>query len=160
MSIPKSVKSIGTQSSWNPDVIYGYSGSEAERFAEQNGYIFEAKGGGSKPPIDEGPGGEGPGGEGPGGDGPGGEGPEDGTGGNGQNGSSGGNGTNVTTGGSGTTVARSSGTSASRNIGTAQVQSGTPKTGIAFDARYVLCAGVFLAGACLAITRKKKSMRA
>ena len=51
------------------------------------------------------------------------------------------------------------GSSVSRNLGTAQVKSGTPKTGIAFDARYVLCAGVFLAGTCLLITKKRKSMK-
>jgi hypothetical protein len=41
-------------------------------------------------------------------------------------------------------------------MGTAQVGSGTPKTGIAFDARYVLCLGVFFAGGYLVITKKKK----
>ena len=33
------------------------------------------------------------------------------------------------------------------------------KTGVAFDARYALFAGIFLAGACLVITKKKKSVK-
>ena len=41
ITIPKSVTSIGDQS-WSPDVIYGYSGSEAENYASQNGYVFYA----------------------------------------------------------------------------------------------------------------------
>ena len=52
------------------------------------------------------------------------------------------------------------GTSVSRNMGTAQVKSGTPKTGVAFDAKYLLCAGIFLAGTCLVISRKKKGIKA
>jgi len=44
-------------------------------------------------------------------------------------------------------------------LGTAQVKNSTPKTGVAFDARYMLCAGVFLAGTYLVVTRKKKGMK-
>ena len=160
VNIPKSVTSIGAQSSWNPDVIYGVKGSEAERFADQNGYIFEAEGGSDDPVIEDPPPGGGPGGNGGSNEGDNGGGNEGDNGGSGgsNNGSNGGG--TTTKGGSTTTVARSTGSSASRNIGTAQVGSGTPKTGIDFDARYVLCAGVFLAGICLVLTKKKKNMNA
>ena len=134
-------------------MIYGYSGSAAESFANENGYIFEAVGG-------SGNGGEGGNGGDDGDGGNGGDGKKDDDKKNNNGGSTGGN-TNGTTATSGsrTTVARA-GTSASKNMGTAQVSSGTPKTGIDFDARYMLCAGFFLAGACLVITRKKKNIKA
>ena len=45
-------------------------------------------------------------------------------------------------------------------MGTAQVGSGTPKTGVAFDAKYVLCLGVFFAGGYLVINKKKKGANA
>ncbi len=59
----------------------------------------------------------------------------------------------------GGTSRTSAGSSVSRNMGTAQVKSSTPKTGVAFDPKYVLCVGIFLAGTCLVITKKKKSMK-
>ena len=66
MTIPKSVTTIGSQSSWTPDVIYGYTGSEAERFANEYGYIFESIGGEKEdPPKKPDPGSDNPG---PGGD--------------------------------------------------------------------------------------------
>lgn len=156
VTIPKSVTTIGSQSSWTPDVIYGYTGSEAERFANEYGYIFESIGGEKEdPPKKPGPNDQDPGGDNG----------NDGS--NGSNGGSSGSGTG-TGGNTNTNTGTSTGTggsgvrtvnSVSRNLGTARVQSGTPKTGIAFDARYVLCAGIFLAGVCLVITKKKKSMK-
>ena len=144
--------SIGSQSSWTPDVIYGYTGSAAEKFAEDNGYIFESIGsvnndpdpgdpndptdpGDPNDPTDPGDGGNG--------------------GGNGGNAGNGNNGGTTQTGSGGTTGARTQ-TSVSKNMGTAQVKSSTPKTGIAFDAKYVLCIGVFFAGTYLVISKKKK----
>ena len=158
VKIPKTVTSIGTQSSWTPDVIYGSSGSAAEQFANENGYIFEATdgkksdpGNDPEPPQKNPPKKNDP-------TKPTDTNPTDTKPTNTKPGTTGGG--TTTTKGSTTTVARATGSSASKNMGTAQVQSGTPKTGIAFDARYALCAGFFLAGACLIITRKKKGMKA
>ena len=41
LTIPATVTSIGSQSNWNPSVIYGYSDSAAESYAAQNGITFE-----------------------------------------------------------------------------------------------------------------------
>ncbi len=41
VTIPATVTSIGSQSSWTPSVIYGYSGSAAETYAASNGITFE-----------------------------------------------------------------------------------------------------------------------
>lgn len=46
VTIPSSVTSIGSQS-WSPDVIYGYSNSEAESYAADNNYVFYPLDGGS-----------------------------------------------------------------------------------------------------------------
>ena len=171
--IPKSVTSIGSQSSWTPDVIYGYRGSQAEQFADDNGYIFSPLDGGNDDPDpgtdDPDPGTDDPD---PGKDDPdpgtkdpkpGDDDPDPGTKdptkpGNNGTGSS----TNTGTGTNGTggtaqtgTGGTRSATSASRSVGTAKVGSATPKTGVPFDARYLLCAGVFLTGAYLVISKKK-----
>ena len=42
VTIPKGVTSIGVQSNWTPDIVYGYTGSQAETWADENNYIFEA----------------------------------------------------------------------------------------------------------------------
>ena len=52
ITIPKSVTSIGDQS-WSPDIIYGYSGSEAESYAAENGYVFYSLDGGDSGDSDE-----------------------------------------------------------------------------------------------------------
>ena len=44
LTIPATVTSIGSQSNWNPSVIYGYSDSAAETYAAQNGITFEVIG--------------------------------------------------------------------------------------------------------------------
>ncbi|MFP3156147.1 leucine-rich repeat domain-containing protein [Lachnospiraceae bacterium ZAX-1] len=44
VTIPETVTDIGSQSSWIPDVIYGFTGSQAEKFADANNYIFESIG--------------------------------------------------------------------------------------------------------------------
>ena len=44
VTIPATVTSIGSQSNWNPSVIYGYSNSAAESYAAQNGITFEVLG--------------------------------------------------------------------------------------------------------------------
>lgn len=52
ITIPKSVTSIGSQS-WSPDVIYGYTNSEAENYAASNGYVFYPLDGGSSGDADD-----------------------------------------------------------------------------------------------------------
>jgi hypothetical protein len=52
ITIPKSVTSIGSQS-WSPDIIYGYSGSQAETYAENGGYVFYALDGNSSGDSDD-----------------------------------------------------------------------------------------------------------
>lgn len=42
VTIPREVTSIGSQSGWAPNVVYGYSGSTAENWANQNNYVFES----------------------------------------------------------------------------------------------------------------------
>ncbi len=42
VTIPKNVKSIGTQTGWTPTVVYGYSGSYAESYCKSAGYSFIA----------------------------------------------------------------------------------------------------------------------
>ncbi len=155
VTIPPSVTSIGSQSSWTPDVIRGYTGSQAERFADENGYIFESIGNlGEDPEPDPEPKPD----------------PEpepepepkpdnnDSNNNNNNNNNTGGNSGGTTQTGTGGGTNAGTRTSVSRNMGTAQVGSGTPKTGIAFDARYVLCLGVFFAGGYLVISKKKKKV--
>lgn len=52
ITIPKSVTSIGSQS-WSPDIIYGYSNSEAESYAAANSYVFYCLDGGSSGDADD-----------------------------------------------------------------------------------------------------------
>lgn len=52
VTIPKSVTSIGSQS-WSPDIIYGYSNSEAESYAADNNYVFYSLDGGSSGDADD-----------------------------------------------------------------------------------------------------------
>ena len=167
--IPKSVTSIGSQSSWTPDVIYGYKNSQAEQFADDNGYIFSPLDGDDDPDPgedDPDPGEDDPD---PGEDDPdpGEDDPDPGKkdptkptnpskpGGSNSTGTSG-----TTQTGTGGTSGNRTTTSASRSMGTAQVGSNTPKTGVPFDARYLLCAGVFLTGAYLVISKKKAGGKA
>lgn len=42
ITIPASVTSIGPQSGWAPTVVYGYSGTTAESWANENNYVFES----------------------------------------------------------------------------------------------------------------------
>ena len=43
--IPASVTSIGSQSSWSPSTISGYSGTQAQVYATGNGISFQSLGG-------------------------------------------------------------------------------------------------------------------
>lgn len=42
VTIPRGVTSIGSQSGWAPNVVYGYTGTTAEAWANQNNYVFES----------------------------------------------------------------------------------------------------------------------
>lgn len=42
VTIPTNVTDIGSQSGWMPDVVYGYTGSTAEAWANANNYVFES----------------------------------------------------------------------------------------------------------------------
>lgn len=128
VTIPRGVTSIGSQSGWTPNVVYGYTGTTAEAWANQNNYVFEslnaASGGGNTGIQDEHI-----------------EDPDD------VNDS-----TEETESGkrSGTTTKASSatgtGTTAaiSRNAGNRT--NATPKTGVEDYGIYFLCAGIFLMG--------------
>lgn len=52
ITIPASVTNIGSQS-WSPDIIYGFSNSEAENYASENGYVFYALDGESSGDADD-----------------------------------------------------------------------------------------------------------
>lgn len=137
VTIPRGVTSIGSQSGWTPNVVYGYSGSTAETWANQNNYVFESLNGSSSegtesiqdehiedPDDPEAPG----------------DNPQQGSG-----------GTRVTAAGSGT----GAGTTAaiSRNAGNRT--NATPKTGVEDYGIYFLSAAIFLMGIALfAYSRK------
>lgn len=56
VTIPSQVTAIGSQSAWTPNVIYGYSGSTAESWADENNYVFETlDGSNSNKPDDDDP---------------------------------------------------------------------------------------------------------
>ena len=153
ITIPASVTSIGSQAGWTPGVVYGYSGTTAESWANENNYIFESldgtSGGVEEQPehiedpdptdVDD------PGGT---------SGTTSGTG--GQSGTTGSNsGTNTSTvyeaapGSAGGTNAAISSNSNGR------VKDATPKTGVEEYGIYFLFGAVFLAGiALLAYSRK------
>ena len=42
VTIPTGVTSIGSQAGWVPNVVFGYSGSTAEKWANDNHYVFES----------------------------------------------------------------------------------------------------------------------
>ncbi len=139
VTIPRGVTSIGSQSGWTPNVVYGYSGSTAEAWANQNNYVFESlnetSGGGDPAVSDEHI-----------------EDPEGGSGNDptevGQTGKGPGVTTRASSGtGSGTTAA------ISRNSGNRT--NATPKTGVEDYGIYFLFAGIFLIGiAFFAYSRK------
>lgn len=134
VTIPTAVTSIGSQAGWTPNVVYGYSGSTAERWAYESNYVFEsldqATNGGSTPNEehiedgDSGDGGSDPQ-EDPGSSNPGSSTPR------------------VNLGSSGTGTAATA--AISRNSGS-RVVSSTPKTGVEDYGIFFLCGGIFLAG--------------
>ena len=162
ITIPKSVTSIGSQS-WSPDVIYGYTNSEAESYAASNGYVFYPLDGGNggdadddtteiqtgngnstdddedeneNLTIDTGNGG--------------GSSTSSGSGGSsgGSSGSSGGSssgGSKSSSGSSSSSGSRSSGAYASTTSNVHEVDQ-TPKTGDGFDPKFMICIALVLAG--------------
>lgn len=149
ITIPATVTNIGTQSGWTPAIVYGYSGSVAESWAEENKYVFESLDGESNNDDDNqnNNGGEGDG-ENDGDEGNSG-------GGNADGGNSGGtqpnSGTHTTT-VSAASPGTSSGTSASID---GHVKDATPKTGVEDYGIYCLFGAILLIGAaCFAYSKK------
>ena len=141
--IPKSVTSIGTQSNWTPDVVYGYVGSEAEAWADENNYIFEAIGenGNTEDPGNDPENGPGDDTEnGPGDD------PENGPGDDGDSGPGVANGGNYTV-----TVTNAN----APTVATAHIKDATPKTGVEDYGIFFLFGAILLVGgACFAYSKK------
>lgn len=135
VTIPASVTSIGTQADWTPDVIYGYTGSVAESWADENNYIFESLN--SVPGENPGEDTEDPG-----------EGPDDNPGTGGGNGGGNGGSVQSQTGVSTTTVT-AAGPSGNH------VKDATPKTGVEDYGIYYLLGAILLIGAaCFAYSKK------
>lgn len=53
VTIPSEVNSIGSMSNWTPDIVYGYSSSVAETWANDNGYVFQPLDSSDVPKDDE-----------------------------------------------------------------------------------------------------------
>ena len=51
ITIPKNVKSIGTQTGWRPTIVYGYTGSYAETYCKSANYTFVALDGASSKTV-------------------------------------------------------------------------------------------------------------
>ena len=133
VTIPSQVTAIGSQSAWTPNVVYGYSGSTAESWADENNYVFETLDGSNsnkpdhddddpvKPDHPEKPGN-----------------------GNGGSSNSGTNTTTVTAAG----PAAATGTYATiSSNGGNHVKDATPKTGVEDYGRYFLFSAILLIGA-------------
>lgn len=148
ITIPASVTSIGSQSGWQPRVIYGYRGTAAENWANEHNYVFESVDGtpaagsaSSEEPLsaieDEDP-----------------ENPND-------NDNNNNNGKKPSSSGSSTSTTYSSapvggtGTSAVISSNKSRRVSSTPKTGVEDYSMYFLFGGIFLIGiAIFAYSRK------
>lgn len=160
ITIPSSVRSIGSQASWDPAVIYTYAGSAGESFAAAYGYTYELLN--EENPVDptsptdpENP-----------------TSPTDptdptdpgsATGGadTSQSGAAGasGSGASVST-GSGSVTTTAGGASGSGATGGAHVLDNTPTTGPELNARVVLCVAVFFVGIYLIISSRKEEKTA
>ena len=160
VTIPESITSIGSQSNWNPSVIYGYSNSAAETYAAQNGITFEVLGtddpdnGGGEDDPDNGGGEDDP--DNGGGDNGGGsnDNPDNG---NTNNGAAGGGTTGGAAGGGSTGAGGSTSGGASGNGG--HVKDATPKTADGdIDPRYFLSLGLLLVGVAAILYSKKQKI--
>lgn len=147
VTIPAGVTSIGSQSAWTPNVVYGYKGSAAETWARQSNYVFESLDGnsdtGNNPAeehIEDPDSGSGDPGTNPGGNGAGGA-SKPGTSTPGVNLAS-------SSAGAGTTAA------ISKKTGNGSVAS-TPKTGVEDYGIYFLFGGIFLIGIAMFLYSRK-----
>lgn len=134
VTILSGVTSIGSQSSWTADIIYGESDSTAELFANSNSIVFQSLGssGDSETESSEGGGGSGGGS------------------GSGSNGGSSSGGSSNGSGGSGSSV-NSDSSSASHELDS------TPKTGDGINPIFFFCIAVLLIGVLLLWAGKRKT---
>lgn len=159
ITIMAGVTSIGSQSGWTADIIYGETNSAAENYANSNSIVFQALNANDpqEPTTEtENPGtgntenpGSNPGSNG--GNGTGGSG-ETGTGGSG----TGSGGTGATKSSGGTAYSSSSGSS--KTASTNQ-KDATPKTGEEINPIFFFCIAFLLMGGCLLVVGKKKAAR-
>ena len=144
--IPASVTSIGSQSSWSPSTISGYSGTQAQVYATGNGISFQSLGGENPQPT-----------------------PDNGNNSN-SNGSTdtsnsnNGSGSATTVTGGGTAVTGGNVIGATKNSNSGKtVTSGshekdsTPKTGDGINPVFFLCIGVLLVGVYFVVSNRKKA---
>lgn len=153
ITIMAGVTSIGSQSGWTADIIYGETNSAAENYANSNSIVFQALNATEPEPTTET--------EEPGNGNteiPGNNSGETGNGENGNGGSGAGN-------GSGTTATKSpGGTAYSSSSGSASTSSSsqkdaTPKTGEEMNPIFFFCIAFLLMGCCLLVIGKKKAAR-
>lgn len=156
ITIMAGVTSIGSQSGWTADIIYGETNSAAENYANSNSIVFQAlNASGSEPTTEtESPANgntENPGSGSTDGDG-------NGSGGSGETGNSGSesgsNGTSVTKSPGGTAYSSSSGSA--KTTSTNQ-KDATPKTGEEINPIFFFCIAFLLMGGCLLVVGKKKA---
>ena len=144
--IPASVTSIGSQSSWSPSTISGYSGTQAQVYATGNGISFQSLGGENPQPTPDN------------GNNSNSNGSTDTS--NSNNGS--GSATTVTGGGTAVTGGNVIGATKYSNSGKT-VTSGshekdsTPKTGDGINPVFFLCIGVLLVGVYFVVSNRKKA---
>ena len=142
--IPASVTSIGSQSSWSPSTISGYSGTQAQVYATGNGISFQSLGGETQQEQQN----------------PGTSGTSENQGNTSQAGS--GSATTVTGGGTAVTGGNVIGATKNSNSGKT-VTSGshekdsTPKTGDGINPVFFLCIGVLLVGVYFVVSNRKKA---
>lgn len=151
--IPASVTSIGSQSSWSPSTISGYSGTQAQVYATGNGISFQSLGGETqqeqKNPQNQ------QNQQNPG---------TSGTSENKGNTSQAGSGSATTVTGGGTAVTGGNVIGATKNSNSGKtVTSGshekdsTPKTGDGINPVFFLCIGVLLVGVYFVVSNRKKA---
>ena len=146
LTVPASVTSIGSQSSWSPSTISGYSGTQAQVYATGNGISFQSLGGENPQPTPDN------------GNNSNSNGSTDTS--NSNNGS--GSATTVTGGGTAVTGGNVIGATKYSNSGKT-VTSGshekdsTPKTGDGINPVFFLCIGVLLVGVYFVVSNRKKA---
>lgn len=144
--IPASVTSIGSQSSWSPSTISGYSGTQAQVYATGNGISFQSLGGENPQPT-----------------------PDNGNNSN-SNGSTdtsnsnNGSGSATTVTGGGTAVTGGNVIGATKNSNSGKTvtsdnheKDSTPKTGDGINPVFFLCIGVLLVGVYFVVSNRKKA---